>query len=176
MQVPSASGAVLTMVPPQRTRSPVWSARVSDAAIYRVAFSPDGTRLAVGGTLCVLLDASDGAPVLTIRPKMDGVWNLSFGADGERLAMSSADGRFCVFDTASMAERIARRNRALAGRNEAATLVDRGLASAKSPAAAAEAIRADSTLGPDARSAALNELLRRSAPRTDAPPAQEGSK
>jgi eukaryotic-like serine/threonine-protein kinase len=69
----------------------------------RVAYSPDGKRLAVGGQgeLALLCDATTGRPLLTLGPaRIAGVGPqaLAFSPDGARLAASRSDG-VRVWDT-----------------------------------------------------------------------------
>jgi WD40 repeat protein len=95
--------------------SRLWHSRIADGDVYRVAFTPDGSRLAAASARGVqLLDAATGEVVLTLRSPMDGAWALAFSPDGSRLAACSTDGSFTVFDTASVRERVERRNRSLA--------------------------------------------------------------
>jgi serine/threonine protein kinase len=72
-------------------------------AVYAVAFSPDGTRLASAsqaGTVKVW-DVATGEELTAIRGHGDSVWALSFSPDGARLASASWDRTVRVWDFAT---------------------------------------------------------------------------
>jgi len=57
------------------------------AYVERVAFSPDGTRLAVAtGRTVQIWDPATGERLLTLRTRIPGLYGLSFSPDGTRLA------------------------------------------------------------------------------------------
>ena len=59
----------------------------------RLAFSPDGTRLAVGSTrTAALWDLETGREVLTLRWHTGGIAGTAFSPDGNVLATASLDG------------------------------------------------------------------------------------
>jgi WD40 repeat protein len=62
--------------------------------VWKVAFSPDGTRVAAvsaDGT-AQLWDAESGRAVTTLRGHADQVWGVAFPPDGRSLLTSSWDG------------------------------------------------------------------------------------
>ncbi len=87
------------------SRARVWTVRASDSAIYRLGFSPDGTRLAAASQACPLLDTATGTVVLTLRPPCDTLFHLEFSRDGARLACASTDGTFVILETTPARER-----------------------------------------------------------------------
>jgi WD40 repeat protein len=76
-----------------------------------MAFSPDGSRLAVAFADTVrLFDMATGLPVLVLRGHACGVGGLAFSDDGSRLASSACDGiRIWALDLDDLLE-IARSN------------------------------------------------------------------
>jgi RNA polymerase sigma factor (sigma-70 family) len=75
----------------------LWQAAIPDAAAGAVAFSPDGSRLAVGSTV-VRLFAADGTPGATLDGHRGAVTALAFAADGRRLVSGSTDTTAVVWD------------------------------------------------------------------------------
>jgi WD domain, G-beta repeat len=72
-------------------------------AIFSVAFSPDGKRLAAGshdGTV-KLWDASTGEELRTLKGHSDSVRSVAFSPDGKRLATGSHDGTAKLWDTST---------------------------------------------------------------------------
>ncbi|MFO0799107.1 MAG: sigma-70 family RNA polymerase sigma factor [Gemmataceae bacterium] len=80
------------------TRAVVWSAPVPDSAVTSVAFSPDGTRLAVGSTVVRVFAAATGAEGLTLDGHRGAVMALGFSADGKRLASGATDATAVVWN------------------------------------------------------------------------------
>ncbi len=74
--------------------------RGQPGALYRVAFSPDGRRLATAGLdgSVMLWDAASGREVLSLRAHADEVWGVAFSPDGHLLATSGKDGTVRVWD------------------------------------------------------------------------------
>jgi WD40 repeat protein/serine/threonine protein kinase len=70
------------------------------AKSHRVAFSPNGKRLASanGGKAVKVLDAVTGQEQLNLRGHTNSVWDVCFSPGGERLASASADGTVKVWD------------------------------------------------------------------------------
>ncbi|MBE9070554.1 PD40 domain-containing protein, partial [Leptolyngbya cf. ectocarpi LEGE 11479] len=69
------------------------------AAIWEVAFSPDGQRIATAsddGT--VRLWHSDGQPLISLNGHGDDVNSIRFSADGTRLISASADTTGLLWD------------------------------------------------------------------------------
>jgi WD40 repeat protein len=68
-----------------------------------VAFTPDGKRLAVGGTTSTihLLDMGSKQPPITINSHSDWVTALAWNRDGSRLASAGRDTSAKVFDASS---------------------------------------------------------------------------
>lgn len=73
------------------------------AGINRLAFSPDGTRLAVATDtpVPVVLDLRTGEPVLRLEGHQDFVWDIAFSSDGHLLATGSEDRTAIVWDAQS---------------------------------------------------------------------------
>lgn len=71
--------------------------------VHSVAFSPDGTLLAVGtATSDVwLYDVPGGTPLLTCQGHSDAVWSVAFSPDGQTLVSSSDDQTIRLWDTAT---------------------------------------------------------------------------
>jgi hypothetical protein len=67
-----------------------------------LAFSPDGKRLAAGGTdrSVKVWDVATGQPPLTLRDHTGPITSVSFGPDGQRLAAGSQDGTVILWDLA----------------------------------------------------------------------------
>jgi WD40 repeat protein len=81
----------------------VWHARANPGEVVRVALSPDGMRLATGGTgpSIRVWDAQSGDMLLALDGHGDTVMDLRFSPDGTALASSSIDGtvRLWMADT-----------------------------------------------------------------------------
>ena len=74
------------------------------ASVHRLAYSPDGKRLAsasVDGTLKVW-DAQTGQELLTFKGH---VWSVAFSPDGKRLASGSNDGTLTIWDATPLPEK-----------------------------------------------------------------------
>lgn len=74
-------------------------------AVYAVAFSPDGGRLATAGYDRVInifkLDGVVATPELTLKDHSDAIYSLSWNRDGTLLASGAADRSVKVWDTAT---------------------------------------------------------------------------
>jgi WD40 repeat protein len=73
------------------------------APINCVAFSADGSRLAVGGETgeVRVYNTQDGSRVATLKPTGPVAFTLSFRPDGEQIAVAGLDGEARVFNVAS---------------------------------------------------------------------------
>jgi WD40 repeat protein len=77
--------------------------RTHTAAVYSVAYSPDGKRLATGSVdkTAKLWDAATGKELRTFSGHTDWVTGVAFSPDGTRLATASADKTVRVWDVAT---------------------------------------------------------------------------
>lgn len=71
--------------------------------VNKVAFSPDGTRLATASwdKTAKVWDAASGKELLTLTGHMDRVYGIAFSPDGTRLATASQDQTAKIWDAAS---------------------------------------------------------------------------
>jgi hypothetical protein len=69
-------------------------------SVYRMAFSPDGTRLVTGSedTTARLWDAKDGKPLATLQGHTASVWAVAFSPDGTRVVTASDDNTARLWD------------------------------------------------------------------------------
>jgi WD40 repeat protein len=75
-------------------------------AVFAITFSPDGTRLATGGSdqTIRIWDARTFTEIVQLRGHTSYVWSLAFSADSSLLASGSGDGTVRVWDTRSFRE------------------------------------------------------------------------
>jgi WD40 repeat protein len=73
--------------------------------VETMAYSPDGTRLAVAG---VVFDSTTGQELFSLRGHTQGITRLAFNADGTRLITASYDGTAKVWDITPAHEVFAR--------------------------------------------------------------------
>lgn len=70
----------------------------SDDAIYRVAVSPNGDRIAAAGKHLYILAPDVEGPMLRTSPFEETIWHVDWSPDGRRLSVASWDGSIVVFD------------------------------------------------------------------------------
>jgi WD40 repeat protein len=89
-----------------RTWQEVGSLRDLSSGILSVAFSPDGRRLATGGTdsTVKLWDAATGELLHTFHGHNDWVHAVAFSPDGRRLASGSLDATVKIWKAPSIPE------------------------------------------------------------------------
>ncbi|KAG8722960.1 hypothetical protein FRC09_005362 [Ceratobasidium sp. 395] len=75
-------------------------------AVYSVAFSPDGRRIAsaCGDGLARVWDAETGAALLSLEGHTDGVLCVAYSPDGQRIATGSSDCTVRIWDSRTGAE------------------------------------------------------------------------
>ena len=74
-------------------------ARLSKGWILNFAYSPDGTRIAVGTSIGIwLYDADTGAELALLTGHTNWVWCVAFSSDGETLASGSLDDTIRLWD------------------------------------------------------------------------------
>lgn len=71
---------------------------VTSDSLYRIAASPDGQRLAVGGKFLYILDPNVEGALMRSKPTDDTIWHLDWSPDSQRLALGSWNGQIVVFD------------------------------------------------------------------------------
>jgi len=76
---------------------------VKDAkGVQRIAYSPDGSRIATGDAQFVkILDARSGSLLQTMQGHTDDVWAVAYSPDGALIASSGVDGTVRLWDTSS---------------------------------------------------------------------------
>ena len=75
------------------------SARLGRGTVVAVQYSPDGTRLAVGGGVGIwLYDAHSHEVLLLLTDHTSAVWSVAFSPDGETLASGGGDGTVRLWD------------------------------------------------------------------------------
>jgi WD40 repeat protein len=137
--------------------------------VFATLFHPDGTRIASAGRdrAVWLWDPASDREVARLPGHTSYIRSLAFSPDGATLASGSGDCTVRLWDTAPLKARYQARREAAALRPEAERLVARLLAEKASTAEVAAAVCADQSLREPKKSAALRDLLRRSAPRRD---------
>ncbi len=88
--------------------SPQWhlpegaKARIGKGAISEIAYSPDGTRLAVASSIGIwIYDAQTGEELDLISGHTDWVLSIAFSPDGQTLASGSMDSTIRLWDAAT---------------------------------------------------------------------------
>jgi hypothetical protein len=71
-----------------------------DGAVYALAWSPDGGRIAVAGASpeVTIYDAESGSRVAACKGHTAGIYTLAFSADGQRLATGGFDGQVRLYN------------------------------------------------------------------------------
>jgi DNA-binding beta-propeller fold protein YncE len=72
-----------------------------------MAFSPDGTRIVVGGSWSGLKvgDAETGQELLDLQCQYGPVWSVAFSSDGKRIVSGSKDGTLSIWDGTPLEEK-----------------------------------------------------------------------
>lgn len=139
------------------------SASAHESDLYSIDFHPDGTRLATAGRdgSVTIWRLEPLELLLRLAVHDNYVHSVEFSDDGTRLVAGSGDSTITLFHalpTADRAERIAALD---ADRRAAAPLVDALLAEHENGTTVAEILRADTSLTPAERRAALYVLRTR---------------
>lgn len=81
-------------------------ARLGKGWVTQIKFSPDGTRLAVAGSIGIwIYDAQTSQEIALLTGHTATVWSISFSADGKMLASASWDSTIRLWDVATGALR-----------------------------------------------------------------------
>jgi WD40 repeat protein len=87
----------------------LWTAEAAHQVFpSRVAFAPDGARLASSGNDVKLWDVASGEELLRLVPSGDAIYGLDWTPDGTRLLLSGSAAGFTVLDTRPARARIVR--------------------------------------------------------------------
>jgi WD40 repeat protein/serine/threonine protein kinase len=134
-------------------------------SVTSVDFGPDGTRLASSSMDATvrLWDASTGEELAALRGHGGPIWYLAFSPDGTRLATASKDRTVRIWHTDPYRVRYLDRQRMLAARPQAESMVNTLWKQVGNAKSIAERLRVDVSLSEPQRRAALNLLLGRSA-------------
>ncbi len=135
-----------------------------DNDLTRLAWSPDGSRLAGSSAFVPLIDPRVPVLALQLRPLRETGWHLSWNPDGTQLAASAMDGAFSIVDSAPLRARLAARDGALAERARADKRVAGELERGRTLSELAESLWTDAALSPEERGALLDVITLRSRP------------
>jgi len=129
----------------------------TNVLLYAVAFSPDGRRLAVGGTdrVVSLFDTSNWQLIARLKGHRSYVKDIAWSPDGATLATASGDGTVRLWSSIPVGERTVAARAAAARRVQQRPWVEGLFDQLDDPHAVAEAVRADASLDDDERHAAL---------------------
>lgn len=74
-----------------------------DAVIYSVAFSPDGTKIAVGvvNGETRIYNVKDGQRLATLKGHEGGIFTVAFHPNGQQVATGGFDGKVRIYDASS---------------------------------------------------------------------------
>jgi WD40 repeat protein len=81
------------------SRQPIRTVPVGDRSIFRLSFSADGKRLAVGTDAMVVIDPGLDAPLIRLRALEDDVYFVAFSPDGTRLAGCTTGGQVVICES-----------------------------------------------------------------------------
>ena len=91
---------------PERAKARLGKGWIFDIAYYpstvQIAYSPNGTRLAVASSIGIwLYDAHTGAEVTLLTRHTDRISSVAFSPDGETLASGGQEGTLLLWDVGS---------------------------------------------------------------------------
>lgn len=129
----------------------------TEETFYAVAFSPDGRRLAVGGTdrVVSLFDTASWKLVARLEGHIGYIKDIAWSPDGATIATAGGDGIVRLWHTSPIAARTASAHAAAKSREQQRTSIAALFDYHDDPHAVEDRVRADTSLSDDERHAAL---------------------